>query len=143
MALLFGILLILLLVFAGVGMLADTQADIVQAQAQIEAARANQEIARAAQISSFGLTIVSILLALALVAIIGLVIYVLYLRNHQKKWKPCPNAGWERLEPGPAARPLSPMDQLIQLELLRSLRGVNPPAADYKILVDNDRRQTW
>jgi len=119
------------LLLANIG---DNASDIAQAQAAIEAARAAQDAAQAAQIASGGLAAVSMmqsallaLAVLALVAVIGLVVYTV-IRSQAKPVMIARRAA--RVEvldaPEPAAQiPASTagdrMDRLVDLMTLQML----------------------
>ena len=121
----------------------DSAAEISQAQAAIEAARAAQSAAEAAQIASQGLSTVSTIQAIILLAIVGAVIgliatviYLLWdrrtrniqlndlLASRKRRWMPGPNAGYRELDPIPAKHQLPNGDvtqQLVQVLLLQQL----------------------
>ena len=99
----------------------DAAVEISQAQAAIEAARAAQSAAEAAQIASQGLSTVSTIQAINLLAIVGAVIgliatviYLLWdrrtrniqlndlLASRKRRWMPGPNAGYRELDPIPS-----------------------------------------
>lgn len=132
--------MVFLIVLAFLGLLAiaiavsmQAHADALQAQAAIEAARAAQIAASGQAINTAVLTALVVAFSFALLVALILLGYLLYQRNKpqpQGKWLPGPNARWGRVEDAP--RPVSlpqphgdPIQQLVQLELLRSLRQMN------------------
>lgn len=135
-------MVVFLIILAFLGLLAiaiavsvQAHADAMQAQAAIEAARAAQIAASGQAINATLLTILVVVFGFALLVALILLGYLLYQRNRQQvqpqgKWLPGPNARWGRV--GDAPRPVSlpqpqgdPIQQLVQLELLRYLRQMN------------------
>lgn len=129
-------LLALLAIAVSVSM--QARADALQAQAAIEAARAAQIAAGGQAINSAMLTALVVAFGLALLVALIALAYLLYQRQVRQpqpqgkgKWMPGPNARWGRVEEQPGAVYLSqgdPLQQLVQLELLRYLRQMNTPS---------------
>ncbi len=135
-------MVVFLIILAFLGLLAiavavsmQAHADALQAQAAIEAARAAQIAAGGQAVNTTLLTVLVVAFGFALLVALILIGYLLYQRNRQQvqsqgKWLPGPNARWGRV--GDAPRPVSlpqpqgdPIQQLVQLELLRYLRQMN------------------
>lgn len=131
-------MVVFLIILAFLGLLAiaiavsvQAHADAMQAQAAIEAARAAQIAASGQAINATLLTILVVVFGFALLVALILLGYLLYRRKKsQGKWLSGPNARWGRV--GDAPRPVSlpqpqgdPIQQLVQLELLRYLRQMN------------------
>jgi hypothetical protein len=114
----------------------QARADALQAQAAIEAARAAQIAASGQAINTAMLTALVVAFGFALLVALILLGYMLYQRSKpqpQGKWLAGPNAKWGRA--GDISRPASlpqpqgdPLQQLVQLELLRYLRQMNTPS---------------
>jgi len=127
------IVFLILLAFLGILAIAaavsmSAHADALQAQAAIEAA----QIAAAGQaVNSALLTALVVATGFTLLAVLIVLAYLVYTRQKQQKtgkWLPGPNARWGRVED--ASRPVAlpqgdPLQQLVQLELLRYLRQMN------------------
>ncbi len=126
--------LILLLVFA-LPMLQTCNVPAMQAQAMIEQAKANQETAKAAQAAAgaantssffFGLVV-----ALVVVTLCGLLAYLVYTRvRHQQQLEQTnqfnqPRPYLPRVTQTPSLVPGDPIQQLIQLQTLQMLQGMN------------------
>lgn len=133
-------MVVFLIILAFLGLLAiavavslQAHADALQAQAAIEAARAAQIAASGQAVNTTLLTLLVVAFGFALLVALIALAYLLYQRNRQQaqpqgKWLPGPNARWARV--GDAPRPVSlpqgdPIQQLVQLELLRYLRQMN------------------
>ncbi|MEJ5315225.1 MAG: hypothetical protein WHS45_12690 [Anaerolinea sp.] len=133
-------MVVFLIILAFLGLLAiavavslQAHADALQAQAAIEAARAAQIAASGQAVNTTLLTLLVVAFGFALLVALIALAYLLYQRNRQQaqpqgKWLPGPNARWGRVEDAP--RPVSlpqgdPLQQLVQLELLRYLRQMN------------------
>lgn len=110
----------------------SAHADALQAQAAIEAARAAQIAAAGQAVNSALLTALVVATGFTLLAVLIVLAYLVYTRQKQQqkagKWLPGPNARWGRVED--ASRPVAlpqgdPLQQLVQLELLRYLRQMN------------------
>ena len=122
-------LLIIVIIF-GLASGAQSYATAQQAQAQIETAKV-------AQISSWGnvLAILTVMLiVLVVVALIALVLWVMWKRSAQRSavtgLRPGQHsASGQRSVAAPREGPQLSINDLIQLEMLRSLRALNPPAA--------------
>lgn len=116
-----------------------------------EQASATRQVATAATVSAAGqtagsvtATVLAILLVLVLLAAVGAVLY-LWLRmkalerrsgptQRASRWVAGPNARWEQAEPESRAVTADPLAQLVQLEVLRTLRELQgtrqqPPPA--------------
>ncbi len=135
------------IVVAGVVYLAvqagDAAAEIAESMAAIEAARAAQDASEAAQIASRGLSTVStiqaailFLIVSAMIALVGLVVYLVLERRSQSaqiatllaasqkpRWAPGPNAGFRKLgEPETPQLPSGDVtQQMMQLFLMQQL----------------------
>jgi hypothetical protein len=126
---------LILLAFLGILAIAvavsmSAHADALQAQAAIEAARAAQIAAAGQAVNSALLTALVVATGFTLLAVLIVLAYLVYTRQKQKagKWLPGPNARWGRVDdaPRPVALPQGdPLQQLVQLELLRYLRQMN------------------
>jgi len=127
---------LILLAFLGILAIAaavsmSAHADALQAQAAIEAARAAQIAAAGQAVNSALLTALVVATGFTLLAVLIVLAYLVYTRQKQQrtgKWLPGPNARWGRVED--ASRPVAlpqgdPLQQLVQLELLRYLRQMN------------------
>jgi hypothetical protein len=104
-------------------------------------------------VSSVGLTIVVIVLAVLVLALVILIIRWDLMRRHAEneivaanparvipgKWKSGPNAHWEKEGPGLQLTG-DPMQQLVQLQILKMLKEMNQPA-ETKSLVEVKRKQ--
>lgn len=145
-------LLVLLAIAVSVSM--QARADALQAQAAIEAARAAQIASSGQAINTAMLTALVVAFGFALlVALIALAyLYQRQIRQPQPqgKWLPGPNARWGRAENQPSASYLSqgdPLQQLVQLELLRYLRQMNAPSLPSPTYqpnaVDDDNEPLW
>jgi len=103
-----------------------------------EQATATRQVATAATVSAAGqtagsvtATVLATLLVVVLLAAGGAVVY-LWLRMKalerqasgapRSRWVAGPNARWEQAEPESRALPTDPLGQLVQLEVLRTLR---------------------
>lgn len=113
----------------------SAHADAMQAQAAIEAARAAQISAAGQAVNTTLLTLLVVAFGFALLVALIALGYLLYQRSKpqqlQGKWLSGPNARWGRV--GDVHRPASlpqgdPIQQLVQLELLRYLRQINTSA---------------
>ena len=130
-----GFFFLLLLVLTACGP-SDNAVDIAQAQSIIEAARAAQDAAQAAQIASQGLsdvglgqTLTLVLLILALVILVGLVVYVAIQRQIWKhnraqpklagRWISGPNAHWRRVASPDPYEQLLLQQQMLFTQLLQ------------------------
>jgi hypothetical protein len=136
----------------------DNAADIAQAQAAIEAARAAQIAGAGLASVSTLLTVLVIVVVIFLLAEIGLVIW-LALRQKlaaeaPKRWVSGPNAQYRQIEPTQPSQkalpPGDPMQQLVQLMVLRELGRMNsdalPPAQQQprlSAMVDDDEPIQW
>ncbi len=127
------VLVFLILMAAAVAVSMQAHADALQAQAAIEAVRAAQIAASGQAVNTALLTLLVVAFGFALLAALILSGYLLYQNRKarqapQGKWLPGPNAHWGRM--GDAPRPVSlpqgdPIQQLVQLELLRYLHEMN------------------
>jgi hypothetical protein len=133
---------------------ADSWAAAQQAQAAIEAARAAKAAAVGQTSASLGLTAAVVFLVVLNIAAVGVIVWlILHIRKLQTqqppagRWLPGPNARWGRLADGQTTHSLpaaDPMQQLVQLELLRYLRQLN--AADQPVLpprTDENNEPIW
>ncbi|MEP0806590.1 MAG: hypothetical protein HRF47_13980 [Chloroflexota bacterium] len=145
------ILAFLALLAIAVSVSMQARADALQAQAAIEAARAAQIAASGQAINSAMLTFLVVAFGLTLLVALILLGYMLYQRSKpqpQGKWLAGPNAKWGRV--GDASRLASlpqpqgdPLQQLVQLEVLRYLRQMNaapllPPHTNLPYQEDDD-----
>ena len=121
MYILIAILLIIVVIF-GVSSGMQSYATAQQAQAQIETAKV-------AQVSAWGNLITILMMALLIVltlAVIALVLWVMWKRSaisHQH------SASGPRSMAAPREGPPLTINDLMQLEMLKYLRALNPPAA--------------
>ena len=130
-----ALVLSVLLVVAACGP-GDNAVEIAQAQSVIEAARAAQDAARAAQIASQGLsdvgrgqTLILVLLTLALVILVGLVVYIVIQRQIWKhnqaqpknagRWMSGPNARWRQVDNPDPYQQLLLQQQMLLIQLLK------------------------
>jgi hypothetical protein len=133
---LFFLILVFLCVITLSWVTSDNSIEITRAQGVIEAARAAQDAARAAQIASQGLSDVSrgqtfilVLLTLALVVLVGLVMYIVIQRQIWKhtqvlpkntgRWVSGPNAHWKRVENPDPYQQLLLQQQMLLTQLLQ------------------------
>lgn len=148
------VILVLLVVAVTVAVSMSAHADALQAQAAIEAARAAQIAVSGQAINATLLTVLVVAFGLSFLVSLILIGYLLYQRNKpqsQSKWLPGPNARWGRVGdfPHPVALPQGdPIQQLVQLELLRYLRQMNTTAlpsqnVPQKPAGDDDDEPLW
>lgn len=131
-----------------------------------EQATATRQVATAATVSAAGqtagsvtATVLATLLVVVLLAAGGAVVY-LWLRMkalerqasgapRASRWVAGPNARWEQVEPESRALPADPLGQLVQLEVLRTLRELRSmsvrqqPALTDEDEVDSDGDISW
>ena len=128
-----------------------------------EQATATRQVATAATVSAAGqtagsvtATVLATLLVVVLLAAGGAVVY-LWLRMkalerqasgapHASRWVAGPSARWEQVEPESRALPADPLGQLVQLEVLRTLRelrGTRQQPALTEDEVDSDGDISW
>lgn len=138
-----NLITLILIVLLGVGYLvlsaSSNAVEISESLAIIESARSAREASQAAQIASQGLSFISgtqalILLAIvtAVLGLLGGVIYLLLdkrkcdlqtaalLASQQHRWRPGPNAHWQRAEL-PAAAQAPDVNTLLQLVLAQQI----------------------
>lgn len=155
MKIVIGISIVILIALIAITIISAETADARQAQAAIEAARAAQISAAGQAQTSFTQGIVIVLLTTALLAFIALTLWLLY----QFRIKPAlggatpavRRAASQRQLPANQAPALSAGDainQLVQLELLRTLRGMNQrqnqlPPAYYQQTLPDDVDDDW
>lgn len=130
-----------------------------------EQATATRQVATAATVSAAGqtagsvtATVLATLLVVVLLAAGGMVVY-LWLRMkalerqargpapRASRWVAGPNARWEQAEPESRALPADPLGQLVQLEVLRTLRELRgtrqQPALTDEDEVNSDGDISW
>jgi len=129
-----------------------------------EQATATRQVATAATVSAAGqtagsvtATVLATLLVVVLLAAGGAVVY-LWLRMkalerqasgapRASRWVAGPNARWEQVEPESRALPADPLGQLVQLEVLRTLRELRgtrqQPALTDEDEVNSDGDISW
>ena len=112
-------LLTILLVF-GISSAMGSYASAQQAQVAIE-------VAHVAQINAWGNLVIILAMAFLLVAVIALVIVVLYLRSRANQPAVRTSQFGVRRPSAKAAMPEFSLNDLIQLEMLRTLRTLNAP----------------
>lgn len=118
-----GIAVVLAVVLIAASSMADSAAQVAAAQAAIEAARAAQIAATGQAVSSSLLTLLVFLFGVTILALLGGIGYLVYERRRSGRWIAGPNARWQTTRPEPpAVRQADPMQQLVQLEMLRYLR---------------------
>lgn len=113
------VLLAILLVF-GISSAMGSYASARQAQVAIE-------VAHVAQINAWGNLVIILAMAFLLVAVIALVIVVLYLRSRANQPMTRTSQFGVRRPSAKAAMPEFSLNDLIQLEMLRTLRALNAP----------------
>jgi len=129
-----------------------------------EQATATRQVATAATVSAAGqtagsvtATVLATLLVVVLLAAGGAVVY-LWLRMkalerqasgapRASRWVAGPNARWEQVEPESRTLPADPLGQLVQLEVLRTLRELRgtrqQPALTDEDEVNSDGDISW
>jgi len=158
------LLTIITITLIGVGYVltcvSDAATQIAQAQAAVEAARAAQDAAKAAQIAGRGLSTVSTIQAITLLSIViavlaiaGTLVYMLYeRRNHNKQlaaflasqprhqWAPGPNAGWKKLDDAHPRQQLGLQDAItvaalsLMTNMAQTLQGNRPQPPAYPLV---------
>ena len=160
MKIVIGISIVILIALIAITIISAETADARQAQAAIEAARAAQIAAAGQAQTSFTQGIVIVLLIVALLTAIGLVGWLFY----QFRIKPVLDTmngtapggvrvqGAQRRQvsgsQAPALSAGDAINQLVQLELLRTLRGMNQrqnqlPPAYYQQTLPDDVDDDW
>jgi len=118
-----AIIVVVLVVLIAASSMADSAAQVAAAQAAIEAARAAQIAATGQAVSSSLLTLLVFLFGVTILALLGGIGYLVYERRRSGRWTARPNARWQITRPQPpAVRQTDPIQQLVQLEMLRYLR---------------------
>jgi len=124
-----------------------------------EQASATRQIAAAATVSAAGQTagsvtstVLAVLLALVLLVAVGAVLY-LWLRMkalerqlpgpapRTGRWAPGPHARWEPAEPEGRAVAADPLAQLVQLEVLRTLRELRGTRQQPALTVEDNNEE--
>jgi len=113
------IVLLIIVVISGVSSSAQSYATAQQAQAQIETAKV-------AQVSAWGNLITILTLTLVIIFVLMLIAGVLWI-IYKRRSQPAA-AHSQRSMTAPRDGPQLTINDLVQLELLRSLRALNPPS---------------
>ena len=154
----FGLLVVVALIIVGmvfVMSLGSAASDITESLAQIEQARAMNEMAQANQIigrglsdTSRALSFILVVLTLAVIALAGVVVYlVLKARTQQQPkqtWTPGPNARWGRKS---MPSNVDPTNMLVQMFLMDQLQKQHPqqstPNYTEPQLVEEQEEISW
>lgn len=107
------------------------------AYALAEQAWASRQAAKAASIAAAGesvaVTLLATLLVIAVILAVAAVVYLLFRikraeRGRGRKWLPGPNARWQQVEEaGGSASQATALNQLIMMEVLRTLQSLRQP----------------
>jgi len=134
----------------GLSIIGGLAAVIAVAYALAEQARASRQAAKAASIAAAGQAVESVavtLLATLLILVVILAAAVVYLLFRMKraesgrgrKWLPGPNARWQQVEEaGGSASQAAALNQLMMMEVLRTLRSLRQPQMQPPSLPDQD-----
>lgn len=145
------LLLIIICVIVALALVTSISTNVAtaqQAQAAIEAARAAQMATAGQTVGTVGLTVAVIVLGLLVLGLVALIVRNdirqrhpengIVVRDPPGRWKSGPNAQWQRQEEQ-TALPLrmtgDPVQQMMQLQMLKMLQEMNQPKGETRDLV--------